>query len=51
MGHLKCSDCGTEASYADARRFDMLKTCGCDYEGGKVVEGTGEEHDWYEVTE
>lgn len=50
MGDLKCTRCGTTASYADANIADLRETCGATErmpnESGRY---DGEKHNWIEV--
>ena len=51
MADLRCADCGTTASYADAALEDRLRTCGGDHVVKHTALGpvyNGGKHDWIE---
>lgn len=53
MSDLRCRDCGTEASYADANIADIRETCGAVLTpSNTTARGTaagGSKHDWEEI--
>ncbi len=52
MSDLVCTECGTEASYADANIADLRRTCGAELKPGNTTKrGTargGSKHNWEE---
>lgn len=58
MSDLKCTECGREASYADASIADSYRTCGGNDRAVEVEDdrgyvrfdyGPGGRHDWIEL--
>jgi len=51
MSDLKCTKCGTEATFADANIADLRRTCGAEFTPENSTNGHagGEKHSWREL--